>query len=87
MQNHELKGGNAMNRLIALAAGLVLSAFLTAPVPVSAAPDSASGNQQGGKQGQIKQTPKAAKDWHEREKKRSEAKKKAAAMKEQQLGK
>lgn len=75
-----------MNRLIALTVGIALSALLIAPV--SAASNSVAGNQQAresGKQGKIKQTPQAAKTWHEREKKRYAAKKKAAAKRQEQL--
>lgn len=74
-----------MNRIFALAVGIFLSALLIAPV--NAVTGSASGSQQGGKQGQIKQTPKAAKAWHEREKKRYAAKKRAAAMRQKQMSK
>jgi hypothetical protein len=74
-----------MNRIFALAVGIFLSVLLIAPV--NAGSGSASGNQQGGKQGRIKQTPQAAKAWHEREKKRYAAKKRAAAMRQKQLSK
>lgn len=74
-----------MKRIFALAAGVILSVVLIAPV--SAVSGSGPGNEKGGKQGQIKQTPKAAKAWHEREKKRYAARKRAAAMRQKQLSK
>lgn len=76
-----------MNRIFALAAAVLLSALLTAPVNAATSSDVGSLTQQGGKQGQIKQTPKAAKSWQEQDKKRRAARKKALAMKQKQLSK
>lgn len=72
-----------MNRLIAMVVGAFLSVLLVAPV--NAVSDGRPGNRQDGKQGQIKQAPKAAKAWHEKEKKRYEVRKRAAKMKQKQM--
>jgi len=77
-----------MNRLFALAVGIFLSVLLIAPV--NAASGSASGNQQarkGGNKGQFTPTPKAAKSWHEQDKKRRATRKQAAEMRQKQLSK
>jgi hypothetical protein len=68
---------NAMKRIISLVVGVFLTVLLIAPVNAVA----------GGKQDQVKQTSKTAKDWNEKEKKRSAYKKKALETRKEQVSK
>lgn len=72
-----------MNRPLVLAAAFVLSMFMAASGTVSAG--GSSPGQKNGDQGQIKQTPKDAKEWHERDQKRREARKKAAQTRKKKV--
>jgi hypothetical protein len=75
---------NAMKRIISLVVGVFLTVLLIAPV--NAVAGSGPGSQ-GGKQDQVKQTSKTAKDWNEKEKKRSAYKKKALETRKEQMSK
>lgn len=60
-----------MKRLPTLAAGIILSAALLASAQAAPNGDSVGArNGQSGKSGQIAGTPKSAKDWNDRDKKR-----------------